>query len=90
MASGVAVEVSEIASERGIRTVVLSGGVFQNVLFTDLLTADLERRGLDVRSHRLVPPNDGGLALGQVMVARARVDRDRALSVPTINQTAGV
>lgn len=72
IANGVASEVKAQASARGISTVVLTGGVFQNVLLTELLAAPLIARGLDVRTHHIVPPNDGGLALGQAFVASAR------------------
>ncbi len=55
----------------GLDVVVLSGGVFQNVLLTGLVRANLGGLGFRVLTHRLVPPNDGGLALGQVAVAGA-------------------
>ena len=50
--------------------VVLSGGVFQNRWISEACVAALAD---DVHSHRLVPPNDGGIALGQALVARRRV-----------------
>jgi hydrogenase maturation protein HypF len=53
----------------GCTTVVLSGGVWQNTLLSTLARSRLHRAGFDVRTHRLVPPNDGGLALGQMFVA---------------------
>jgi hydrogenase maturation protein HypF len=56
----------------GLRTVVLSGGVFCNQLLTERLTQRLRARGCEVLRHRLVPPNDGGLALGQAVAAVAR------------------
>jgi hydrogenase maturation protein HypF len=55
----------------GIDRVALAGGVFQNVLIVRLARAELSRRGLRVLTHRVVPPNDGGLALGQVAIAGA-------------------
>ncbi len=55
----------------GLTAVALSGGVFQNRLLTELLTADLQKCGFKVLSHRQVPPNDGGISLGQAVVARA-------------------
>ncbi|GGL09745.1 carbamoyltransferase HypF [Sphaerisporangium melleum] len=55
----------------GLATVALSGGVFQNVLLLERATALLEERGFTVLRHRRVPPNDGGISLGQVAVAAA-------------------
>jgi hydrogenase maturation protein HypF len=55
--------------ERRLGHVVLSGGVFQNALLTSLCVEPLRQAGLDPLTHRLVPPNDGGLALGQAFVA---------------------
>ncbi len=55
----------------GIEMVVLSGGVFLNVLLTVEATARLRASGFRVYRHRLVPPNDGGLSLGQLAVAAA-------------------
>ena len=52
-------------------TVALSGGCFQNALLFETLATGLERAGFTVLSHREVPANDGGLALGQGLVALA-------------------
>jgi hydrogenase maturation protein HypF len=59
----------ELREKTGIGRVALSGGVFQNMLVVRLTRAELARRNLQVLTHRLVPPNDGGLALGQAAIA---------------------
>jgi hydrogenase maturation protein HypF len=60
------VEVAEQVKEKQI---VLSGGVFQNRYLTERAAAVLESRGFVVYTHRQVPPNDGGIALGQAVMA---------------------
>jgi hydrogenase maturation protein HypF len=62
-----------IRAATGHGTVVLSGGVFLNALLTSEVSARLAGAGFQVYRHRLVPPNDGGLSLGQLAVAAARV-----------------
>jgi hydrogenase maturation protein HypF len=58
-----------IAAETGLRTAALSGGCFQNRLLLALTVPRLERVGLRVLLHRQVPCNDGGVSLGQAVVA---------------------
>jgi len=58
-----------IAKESNIKRVALSGGVFQNRLLFRLTMAALQKEGFDVLTHRLVPPNDGGISLGQAVIA---------------------
>ena len=52
----------------GLETVVLAGGVFQNTSLVSGATRTLRQRGFTVLRPRLLPPNDGGLALGQVLI----------------------
>jgi hydrogenase maturation protein HypF len=52
-------------------TVALSGGVFQNALLLQLTLKRLQAKGLNAITHRAVPPNDGGVALGQLMVGNS-------------------
>lgn len=58
---------------RRLGPVGLSGGVFQNRLLTALVVAALARRDRTALTHRVVPPNDGGLSLGQAAVALAHL-----------------
>lgn len=62
--------------QSGLQTVALSGGVFQNRLLLEQLLARLEAQGFQVLLNRRVPPNDGGLSLGQLAVAAARLERE--------------
>lgn len=58
--------------QRTYETVALSGGVFQNQILFELVHRRLSEEGFIVLSHRQVPMNDGGLALGQAVIAAAR------------------
>jgi hydrogenase maturation protein HypF len=62
-----------LARERGLSQVALSGGVFQNRLLLRLTTSALLAEGFDVLIHSLVPTNDGGISLGQAVVANFAV-----------------
>ena len=58
-----------ISAKTSITQVVLSGGVFQNRLLLRKVISLLEDDGFDVFTHRQVPCNDGGISLGQVVIA---------------------
>jgi len=64
-----------IRERTGLTTVALSGGVFQNLYLTEKTVEVLEGGGFRVLTHSLVPPNDGGLALGQAVIAGWQVSR---------------
>jgi hydrogenase maturation protein HypF len=64
--------VEKVARVRGLKQVVLSGGSFQNAILLSGFTRFLTGKGLAVFSHSQVPCNDGGICLGQAMVAGAK------------------
>jgi hydrogenase maturation protein HypF len=65
-----------VAQAVGERRVALTGGCFQNRLLTERAAQRLSQAGFEVLLHRQVPPNDGGISLGQVVVAAARLERE--------------
>jgi hydrogenase maturation protein HypF len=64
-----------ISHETGLSQVVLSGGVFQNRLLLRKAVHLLEAEGLEVYTHRQVPTNDGGISLGQAVIANFATDQ---------------
>jgi hydrogenase maturation protein HypF len=66
------VDVVEALRDKRFEAVALSGGVFQNRVLFERVSAGLRERGLLVLGHRRVPANDGGLSLGQAAIATAR------------------
>jgi hydrogenase maturation protein HypF len=71
LADALARACEEVRAHEGPSTVALSGGTWQNVLLLEGARARLEARGFEVLIHRRVPPNDGGISLGQAVVANA-------------------
>ncbi|NMC72129.1 MAG: hypothetical protein GYA57_19005, partial [Myxococcales bacterium] len=68
--AGAAVElVRRAGPAAGLRLVALSGGAMLNRILVDRLVAELQREGYTTLLHRAVPPGDGGIALGQAVVA---------------------
>lgn len=62
---------ARLRDDTGVGTAALSGGVFQNRLLVELTAPLLETAGFEVLLHSQVPPNDGGISLGQVAVGRS-------------------
>jgi hydrogenase maturation protein HypF len=60
----------------GIRTVALSGGVFQNLLLLKMSRELLQKNGFQVLHHLQVPPNDGGISLGQAVLAATKYHKE--------------
>ncbi|SFT41214.1 hydrogenase maturation protein HypF [Selenomonas sp. GACV-9] len=58
----------------GLTTCALSGGVFQNHLLVTLVAKDLAAKGFRVLRHSLIPPNDGGICLGQAVAAMYHIN----------------
>jgi hydrogenase maturation protein HypF len=66
-----------IKHEAGLREIVLSGGVWQNIILLERAVTKLTSDGFRVYIHRKVPTNDGGVALGQALVGGSRLDTTR-------------
>jgi len=79
LAELVADEARRVAREAELDHVVLSGGSFQNHVLLSRVRRRLREYGLKVYSQRLAPPGDGGLALGQAVVAAARLEAKSGL-----------
>lgn len=60
--------------QTGLDTVALSGGCYQNLLLLERTVRGLRAQGFRVLTHSLIPPNDGGIALGQAVAAMARLE----------------
>ena len=72
LANAIGEMVHQLCYQHDIHQVVLTGGVFQNRLLLELVSERMETMGITVLIHRLVPPNDGGLSLGQAVIAAAQ------------------
>lgn len=72
LANALITTIKQLWIDKYPRTVVLSGGVFQNKILLERVTQQLILADFEVLQHRQVPSNDGGLALGQAVVASAR------------------
>jgi hydrogenase maturation protein HypF len=62
-----------LRGSKGINDVVLSGGVFQNNFLLSRLVKKLQLQGFTVYTHKKVPCNDGGISLGQAVIAGERL-----------------
>jgi hydrogenase maturation protein HypF len=69
VADGLAAAAIRLCAEHDVDTVVMSGGVFQNELLLRAVRDRLRERGLALWTNHRVPPNDGGLSLGQAALA---------------------
>jgi hydrogenase maturation protein HypF len=72
LAAATAAACAAAASDAGVGTVALSGGVFQNRLLIETTARLLNEAGLSVLIPERLPPNDGGISYGQLAVAAAR------------------
>ncbi len=75
VAAAIAAVCVQLRRQEGLSRVCLSGGVFQNVYLLKHTVKDLYSSGFEVFLHRQVPPNDGGIALGQAVIASERLAR---------------
>jgi hydrogenase maturation protein HypF len=71
----------KIKDKFGLEKVVLSGGCFQNAVLTERLIRDLQNSNFVVYTHHHIPPNDGGISLGQLAIAMARINSKETVCV---------
>jgi hydrogenase maturation protein HypF len=64
-----------VAKHVGLEKVALTGGCFQNALLTELTVRDLQAHGFRPYWHQRVPPNDGGISLGQIAAAALSIGK---------------
>jgi hydrogenase maturation protein HypF len=67
----------QLRRDTGLTRVVLSGGVFQNAVLLGGLMRALENKTFKVYTHKQVPTNDGGLSLGQAIIAAAMANNSQ-------------
>jgi hydrogenase maturation protein HypF len=72
LANAIALMVHQLDTEQAIEHIVLTGGVFQNRILLEQVSKQLKSEGRVVLTHHLVPPNDGGLSLGQAVIVAAQ------------------
>ena len=73
-------EVRRRRAEQGLKDnpeILLTGGVFQNQIITELLSDKLKKAGLTVRCHQQIPCNDGGIAAGQIAIATCLLEQEQ-------------
>ncbi|MEH2159748.1 MAG: carbamoyltransferase HypF [Nostoc sp.] len=73
LANAIGEMVKHLCQENLINQVALTGGVFQNCILLEQVTKQLQTLGIKVLTHSLVPTNDGGLSLGQAVIAAAQL-----------------
>lgn len=73
LANAIVEMVKRLRQENPIHQVALTGGVFQNCILLQQVSKQLETLGIKVLTHSLVPANDGGLSLGQAVIAAAKL-----------------
>lgn len=73
LAEFIAQKIISISENTKIKTVALSGGVFQNTLLTRLTVEKLNLHGFKILLHKMIPANDGGICLGQAIFANSQM-----------------
>ncbi len=78
----------DVGRRAGIKRVILTGGCFQNKYLTDRAVRRLQAEGFQPYWHQRVPPNDGGISLGQIALARLKnAEEDRVRNQPAAEAT---